>query len=1001
MGLTLGLDIGPNSIGWAVIHPEENNIVSTGVRVFPEGVENYGRGGSQESKNVSRRVARGTRRQHQRFKMRRDNLIFQLSKLGMYSKSNSQAFYHLDPYEIRSRGVSKKLSLIEFGRALYHINERRGFLSNRKAGDSEDSKIYNTKDDRIVITDTEKAIVDSGFSTLGQYLFSLNPHEQRRRSRYTLRKMYINEFELLWSKQAEYYADILTESVKDKISGTIFFQRKLKSQKDKLSKCTFEPKKRVSPKSSPTFQNYRILEQVARLRVTTETRKADFLTQDERTKLIEMLNKKNKMTFKQVAKLLNISGDVSFNLEHEKALRGNNTFYELAKIFRNEKWNKFKQDEKNEIWHTLHFSDDPEWLKQYAINKWLLSTEDAEKLSKITLEKDYCRLSHKAMTKIIPFLEKACTEKGEPMTYDKAVREAGYHHSKINQHEGKMIKLPATPDFRNPIVQQAMNEIRKLVNTIVDEYGNPETIKVELVRELKLPRVRREKIFNENQTRRKEHNQIREILTTDVGIKFPSRDDIIKYKLWEESDRTCLYTGNKIHSVSQLFNGEYEIEHILPYSKSLDDSYMNKTLCHRDKNLEKGNQTPEEAWGGTPEYDKIIERVYRLVKEKKFPYPKYKRFLQKDIKLEEFIHRNLIDTAYIATEVQKYLKYICTDVQSVPGTATARLRQFWGLNTVLSGDLDIKNREDHRHHAVDALVVATTERKYIQHFSTFHHYKREPKREHFPIPWERFREDAETSINQILVSHKIKNAVKGRLHKESMYGIIHDKNGEPKLDNKGQILYGIRKSALRLKSSEIKKIADPMVKQAVMGWYGFDKDKRPKYPLLPSGVPIKRVRVHDPHSNVIELRPGVFVEPGSNHHIVIFEHIETGKRVGKVVTLFEAVRRKKHKLPIVDKTPEDGYRFIMFLSINDIVLMDDYLEIQDISKPLNPVKIWNKLYRVQKMDANNNIILRKIEIAVLKDDYGNEPGILRKSASTLKGLKVRINYLNKCYPHFD
>jgi|TARA_B100001971_G_scaffold169385_1_gene161183 CRISPR-associated endonuclease Csn1 len=986
MSTILGLDVGPNSIGWAFIYPDNSEIVATGVRVFPEGVDNYGSLGQQESKNAKRRIARGKRRQNQRFKMRRDNLAWQLKQLNMYpeKKDELSAYFSLDPYSLRSKGLDKKLSLLEFGRVLYHLNERRGFKSNRKAGSSEDSKIFKSKNDLVGITDTEIAINTGGFRTLGEYLYSLDSHELRKRSRYTLRAMYEQEFEMLWGNQKTYYKDILTDEANEKLHHAIFFQRKLKSQKHTIAKCTFETQKRCAPISSPTFQYFRILEQLARLKVTDGDRKGDFLTQNERDILVNELNNKEKLPFKRVTKLLGLSSEAMYNLEHEKQLIGNRTNTKLARVFGKKEWDGKSPEEQYNIWNDFHFSDDLDWLKERGNIIWELNETQIEKIEKVSLEKGYGKLSQKALFKIIPYLEISETEDSDPMTFDKAAKAAGYHHSDVYEHSGKMGKLPIPDDIRNPIVQQALFEMRKLVNAIVDKYGNPETIKVELVRDLKLPRQRREQIFSENRKRREYHDEIRDILI-DVGMNDPSMDDILKYKLWEECDKTCPYSGKKINSIAKLYSAEFEIEHILPYSRSLDNSYMNKTLCHRDFNNEKGNKTPYEAWGESTEYEKITERA------KKLPYPKYRRFIQKELKEDEFINRQLTDTAYIAKEVRKYLSHICTDVRTVPGTATARLRNFWGLNGILSKDVDIKNREDHRHHAVDALVVANTERKYIKHLSTFHHYRRTPKGEHFPMPWESFWSDAENAVNSILVSHKVKNKLSGALHKESFYGLIMDDVGTPQKNDKGQFIYGKRKPVQNLNDSEVKKIADDDVKKSVKRWKSLPKDSRSEYPTLPSGQKIKRVRIHDVHTNVVELRPGVFVEPGSNHHITIFENIETGKRIGKVISLFEAVQRDKNGETVIDKTAEEGWKFVMSLSINDTVLLNvDIAEIEEKIKD----KEWlsRNLFRVQKIIFDGRIYYRHHTVAILKDEDNNEPGMKVGSPNSMRGFKVKLDY---------
>ena len=170
MSTILGLDSGPTPIGWVLVYRENKEIIKTGVRIFPEGVENYGTSGQQKSKNAARRIARGKRKQYKRFRMRRDNLVWRLKQVNMFpdDEQGRNKYFQIDPYVVRATGLDKKLSLLEFGRALYHINERRGFKSNRKTGANEDSKIFQSKKNMIGITDTEKAIREGWFRTLGE-----------------------------------------------------------------------------------------------------------------------------------------------------------------------------------------------------------------------------------------------------------------------------------------------------------------------------------------------------------------------------------------------------------------------------------------------------------------------------------------------------------------------------------------------------------------------------------------------------------------------------------------------------------------------------------------------------------------------------------------------------------------------------------------------------------------------------------------------------------------
>ncbi len=263
MSKILGLDLGSNSIGWALVDDKKKRIIDTGVRVFQEGVNRI-TGGSEESKNKVRRDARGARRRNARYKMRRDTLCNALGHLDMFPKDGHEieAFFEIDPYVAREKGISEKISLLELGRAFYHINQRRGFSSNRKTASKEDSTIFKGTDDKAGINEVKQKLTEDNFKTVGEYLANLNPHEERRRNRYTLRSWYKEEFEKLWENQKQFYPELLTDKEKEYIQNVIFFQRPLRSQKRLVGYCTFEPKKRCTPKSSPVFQYFRILEQL-------------------------------------------------------------------------------------------------------------------------------------------------------------------------------------------------------------------------------------------------------------------------------------------------------------------------------------------------------------------------------------------------------------------------------------------------------------------------------------------------------------------------------------------------------------------------------------------------------------------------------------------------------------------------------------------------------------------------------------------------------------------
>ena len=344
----LGLDIGPNSIGWALIK-DENKILS-GVRVFPAGLDDLELDGKGKSRNVERRDARGRRRLLQRGTARQTVLALELQKSsllpeGDYTDSLKRHIIleNLDknlpsPYELRSRALNQKLGLFELGRALYHLAQRRGFLSNRKSKVADDKEQKGMKKE---ISDLEMEIEKTGCRSLGEYFSKIDPHIARIRTHYTSRKMYEAEFELIWNKQKNYYPDILTDGLKKKIKHAIFYQRPLKSQKDLIGKCELEPKYRRAPWALLIAQKFRYLQTLNNLLIFDQNYKRGRpLKDDERVALAAALDKKDKLTFPQIRKILGFTKDVKFNLEldGDSKIIGNRTAAKLIDIFVEKRW---------------------------------------------------------------------------------------------------------------------------------------------------------------------------------------------------------------------------------------------------------------------------------------------------------------------------------------------------------------------------------------------------------------------------------------------------------------------------------------------------------------------------------------------------------------------------------------------------------------------------------------------------------------------------------------
>lgn len=1002
---TLGLDIGTNSIGWAFIgcddDQEQIGLIGCGARIFQEAVDVK----TKTPKNQARRAARSARRLVRRRKMRRNkilNLLLQNKLLPEDATEREKLFADnqlYNPYELRRRALDNKLEHYEFGRVLYHLSQRRGFKSNRKASSKEDGDVK--KD----ITSLRQEMIDSKSRTLGEYLAS----QSIKRNRYTDRTMYQEEFEQIWQSQQKHYPDLLNPAFKVAIHNAIFFQRPLKNQKNLVGKCTFELGRKRASRALLEYQRFRMLQDLNHLTIKNPiTREYRPLAIDEREELLRLLEKQKTLSWSAARKKLKLHEGEVFNLEEgkKKALTGNRTSYTLRSILEKQ-WDEMTQEKQNDLVTDMLTIYNEQGFLNRMKSHWGFDNNTAENLAKTELEQGYARLSRKAMCKILPHLEdglnyflasfaaydscppdkKASIIKlvKEGVEFDKACKTAGYDKP-TNPKATDELGVP--PYLRNPVVQKAMYETRKLINAIIRQYGKPATIRIEMARDMKLTKRQKDELQKRQNDNKRANEKAEKILQDEFGIQNPTREDIQKYNMWLECKMICPYTGNKI-SCEMLFSSEVDVEHILPYSRSLDDSYMNKTLCMAAENRAvKQNKTPYEAYhADTEKYLKILQQVKHL------PWPKRKKFEQKEIDTDKCVTRQLNDTRYICVEVKKYLQQLGIGVEVSKGEATAALRHRWNLNRILARDGIIeKNREDHRHHAVDAVVIALTSRALFQKLSSLSTQSGVALSErgfHLDKPWLSFYEDVDEKIKNIIVSHAPSHKISGALHEETAYGY-----------SEHEACFVYRKPLSSLTVNEVEKIRDKKIKELAEERLA-QSDGNPKKafgdannPLLhvDRKTPIKSVRIttnlNKNTTHPVYDQKGTaykYFKYGNNHHVEIIENIKTGNRKGIFITALEAAKRaRRDKMAIVQKDHGPEWKFIMSLAINDMV------EIKD-----GEVK---KYYRVQKMDSSNKRINFRFHSASRLDDKETE---IIGYPSSLRCNKVSVDPLGSIIPCND
>lgn len=933
MRYRLALDLGTTSIGWAMLrlnqHDKPHAVIRAGVRIFNDGrVPKTG-----EALAVQRRLARQQRRTRDRSLRRKNKLINMLVRFGFFPENPAErkSLERLNPYELRAKGLEQQLKPEQFARALFHLAQRRGFKSNRKTdrGDTESGVM------KAAIAETKQEIETLGCRTIGEYLYKRLQFGLGTRARlrdkpkvkdgstkaydlYTERSLVEKEFDVLWNVQSRYAPELFTLEKREALRDTIFHQRDLRPVKP--GRCTLFPEEERAPLALPSQQRFRICQEVNNLRKIDEHLCSVELTRTEKAKLVQALSLARKKTFEQLRKTIGYEGQ--FNLEDAGAgraeLKGNETSVAIGKIIGKDWLNYSLSEQDKLVLMLLNIESESELIDKLQ-EEFGLSEAVAKKLSGTSLVSGYGALSRKAIDLILPFLEQG-------MTYDKAVAAADipshsdltwqvkrevtdqlpYYGEVLQRHVGFGTGDPKdAPEVRfgkiaNPTVHICLNQLRLIVNLIIKRYGRPDEVVIEVARDLKLSREKKNEIARKQKKNQEKRDQVRKeiaaILECDESLV--TGEDIEKWLLWEELnpgralDRCCPYTGKQISAVD-LLSKSFEIEHILPRSRTLDDSRSNKTVSYWKANRLKSNMTPWEAreifeaqgWS----YEDILKRAENLPPNKRYRFGAdgYKIWLRED---SDFLSRELTDTQYISRIAREYVSLVCPkNTYVIPGRMTAMLRHSLGLNTILSDD-DKKNRNDHRHHAVDACVIGITDRSLLNKIATASARGEEMNDRRLQRtveePWTGFRESVRRAVERINVSHRPEHSYEGQMHDQTAYPI--DENGQ-----------GWKKEVKSNGQTEWKKVSViPIVSQKAAQRHGYLADG--------------------------SLRPYKGYSGNSNFCIEITVN-EKGKWQAEFVTTFDAyqIARKFGKDKLYGKESQSGHKLVMRLMKKDIVSMVD------------------------------------------------------------------------------
>lgn len=818
----IGLDIGVASVGWAVVALDKNNspygIISMGSRIF-DAAEHPKTGASLAA---PRREARGARRRLRRHRHRNERIRGLIVQKGIISANELETLFDgqlEDIYALRVRALDEAVSAKEFSRILIHLSQRRGFRSNRKSGASkEDGELLSA------VSENMKRMTSGGYRTAAELFLKCDDYREHKRNKggnylsTVSRDMVSDEVRLIFAAQRGFGMSFASEEIEREYTEILLSQRSFDEGpgvdspyrgKDNVGHCTLFPEERRSAKAAYSFEYFNLLTHINNIRLI-EGGSSVPLTEEQRKTLIDLAHKSANLDFAKLRKELALRPEQLFNLvsyrpeltveaaEKKTKFCYLKAYHELRRAF--DKLSKnyilgMSRDKLNAVGNVLSSYHTEKTISE-NLKAAELTDEELEAALTVGSFSGFGHISVKACDALIPWLEQG-------MKYNEACAAAGIdfrgHSDKERSHLLHLTEADLEP-VTSPVVRRAVSQTVKVVNAIIRERGcSPTFINVELAREMSKPFDERNRLKRENENNQARNERIMEQIR-ELKRSSPGGQDLLKFLLWQEQDGRCAYSLAPI-PIERLFEDGYtEIDHIVPYSISFDDSRNNKALVLSKENRDKGNRLPLQYLAGERR-DNFIVWVNSNVRN----YKKRAKLLKETISKDEsknFRERNLQDTKTMSVFLLNYLndnlEFAPSEkrkkrVTAVNGAVTAYLRKRWVLGKVrANGDL---------HHAVDALVVACTTDGMIQRVSRYYKGHENNTVEvdpetgevisRFPEPWPQFRKelegrlsndpaknlcglglplygDAEVPLRPLFVSRMPKRKVTGAAHKETI-----------------------------------------------------------------------------------------------------------------------------------------------------------------------------------------------------------------------------------------
>jgi CRISPR-associated endonuclease Csn1 len=931
--ISIGLDIGIGSAAIAVLKPGSLEHLYVHCFPVPEDAK------TKELLNAQRRQHRLARRQTHRRRRRRNDVARLLVKHLGLRLEDIKGRDQVDPWSVRARGLGEELSALEFAAALMHIVKRRGFQSNSKelasGNDAEGGKAL-----RGIASMTEKS---QRYATVGEMMFGDAEFADKKRNKpndysHTVsRQSMREEAEALFAAQRRHNSSRITANLEEEFLAAAFFQRPLQASEHLLGTCPFEPAQKRSSSFAPGFERFRYLAKLNSLRLREPESEPRAFSDAELAAAAALFGTRQSITYKHVRKAAGLSdGTVFEGIPRDKPLKG--ALWEGADICRSagscvgtmalkkaiadhtgkSEWARILDDSEllDDIAFTITFreqirseprafgpggggplvsrpggdgQDNEESIERGLrergipddlIEPLLVATE-AGVFKKF---KGAGQISALAARRINGGLAKG-------LVYSAACEQAGYDHAA--QAETKI------SDIANPVVRTVLRESKRLLKTVLHDLGaRPGRITIEMARDVGKPVDVRGKIAKANNERHGERLKFRQQYADDVG-KDPTSEELLAYQLWKEQNHCCVYSGQVIHPRDlDLSRRAVEIDHVLPRSRSQDNSYHNKVLCLTELNQAKKNRSPFEWMQQEPHAKSLPWEEFEVWVQS---LPAYRGMKKRGLLMRNFadreqgfVSRNLNDTRYACKVLRAELETLYRGesveaktgsrkrrVFTRPGSMTAVVRRSWGLEN-LKKDAD-GSRTGDLHHAVDAAVVAAlgADEGLTQQLTNIYQHLEGTGRAYnidgIKLPWPTFRDEVRDRLDKVFVTRLERRKKVGEGHEATIRRLRKQRDD----DGVEQRVVFERKDIAKVTAPDLEKL-DPVRQRnlivAVGSWLDQDKKTRPVYPCMPStgdanGPEIRKIRLPIGKASGIELQGGL-VKNGSMIRTDVFRDDE-------------------------------------------------------------------------------------------------------------------------------